>query len=165
MLTSIIAVIMIIQSTTTITSNSYFAWLFPLYLLNILPAMVADILICSHLQKKKNEISITSSSSYSSQSFSSNSKIANSNNNTTTIKLCLIASMIVSIFYATLFFPWTVDVYGGYFKPPNTLRTEEFFMQLLIPVILSIAVPVSILSSMAGGLVGQKLMNIRKSIA
>ena len=28
-LTSIIAVIMTIQSTTTITSNSYFAWLFP----------------------------------------------------------------------------------------------------------------------------------------
>jgi hypothetical protein len=127
--------------------------------------MVADILIYSYLQKKKNEISITSSSSYSSQSFSSNSKIANSNNNTTTIKLCLIASMIVSIFYATLFFPWTVDVYGGYFKPPNTLKTEEFFIQLLIPVILPIAVPVSILSSMAGGLVGQKLMNIRKSIA
>ena len=166
MLTSIIAVIMIIQSTTTITSNSYFAWLFPLYLLNILPAIVADILIYSYLQKKKDEISITSSSSssYSSQSFSSNSKIANPNNNTTTIKLCLIASIIVSTFYTTLFFPWTVDVYGGYFKPPNTLRTEEFFVQLLIPVILPIAVPVSILSSMTGGLVGQKLMNIGKSI-
>jgi hypothetical protein len=168
MLTSIIAVIMIIQSTTTITSNSYFAWLFPLYLLNILPAVVADILILSYLQKKKYEVMIpssSSSSSYSSQSFSSNSEVANPKNNTTTIKLCLIASMIVSIFYTTLFFPWTVDVYGGYFKPPNTLRTEEFFVQLLIPVILPIAVPVSILSSMAGGLVGQKLMNIRKSIA
>lgn len=168
MLTSIIAVIMIIQSTTTITSNSYFAWLFPLYLLNILPAIVADILIYSYLQKKKSEISITSSlssSSYSAQSFSLNSKVTNPNNNTTTIKLCLIASMIVSIFYATLFFPWTVDVYGGYFKPPNTLRTEEFFVQLLIPVILPIAVPVSVLSSMTGGLIGQKLMNIRKSIA
>ncbi|HEU4822596.1 MAG TPA: hypothetical protein VFS97_04160 [Nitrososphaeraceae archaeon] len=168
MLTSIIAVIMIIQSTTTITSNSYFAWLFPLYLLNILPAIVADILIYSYLQKKKSEISITSSlssSSYSAQSFSLNSKVTNPNNNTTTIKLCLIASMIVSIFYATLFFPWTIDVYGGYFKPPNTLRTEEFFVQLLIPVILPIAVPVSVLSSMTGGLIGQKLMNIRKSIA
>jgi hypothetical protein len=76
----------------------------------------------------------------------------------------LIASIIVSTFYTTLFFPWTVDVYGGYFKPPNTLRTEEFFVQLLIPVILPIAVPVSILSSMTGGLVGQKLMNIGKSI-
>jgi hypothetical protein len=165
MLTSIIAVIMIIQSTTTITSNSYFAWLFPLYLLNILPAVVADILILSYLQKKKYEVMIpssSSSSSYSSQSFSSNSEVANPKNNTTTIKLCLIASMIVSIFYTTLFFPWTVDVYGGYFKPPNTLRTEEFFVQLLIPVILPIAVPVSILSSMAGGLVGQKLMNTRK---
>src|SRR5918994_596427 len=39
-LSSIVAVIMIIQSTTTITSNSYFAWLFPLYLLNIIPAIV-----------------------------------------------------------------------------------------------------------------------------
>jgi hypothetical protein len=165
MLTSIIAVIMIIQSTTTITSNSYFAWLFPLYLLNILPAVVADILILSYLQKKKYEVMIpssSSSSSYSSQSFSSNSEVANPKNKTTTIKLCLIASMIVSIFYTTLFFPWTVYVYGGYFKPPNTLRTEEFFVQLLIPVILPIAVPVSILSSMAGGLVGQKLMNTRK---
>src|ERR687898_876434 len=151
-LSPIVAVIMIIQSTTTITSNSYFAWLFPLYLLNILPAVVADILILSYLQKKKYEVMIpssSSSSSYSSQSFSSNSEVANPKNNTTTIKLCLIASMIVSIFYTTLFFPWTVDVYGGYFKPPNTLRTEEFFVQLLIPVILPIAVPVSILSSMA----------------
>jgi hypothetical protein len=165
--TSIIAIIMLIQSITTITSNSYFAWLFPFYLWNILPALVADILIFSYLRKKKYEVMLPSSSfssfsSFSSQSFSSNSEVANTKNNTTAIKLCLIASMIVSIFYTTLFFPWTVDVYGGYFKPPNTLRTEEFFVQLLIPVILPIAVPVSILSSMAGGLVGQKLMNTRK---
>lgn len=163
MLTSIIAIIMIIQSITTITSNSYFAWLFPFYLLNILPALVADILIFSYLQKKKYRVILPSSSpSYSSQSFSSHSGVANTKNNTTAIQLCLIASIIVSIFYTTLFFPWTVDVYGGYFKPPNTLRTEEFFVQLLIPVILPIAVPVSILSSMAGGLIGQKLMNTRK---
>lgn len=163
MLTSIIAIIMIIQSITTITSNSYFAWLFPFYLLNILPALVADILIFSYLQKKKYRVILPSSSpSYSPQSFSSHSGVANTKNNTTAIQLCLIASIIVSIFYTTLFFPWTVDVYGGYFKPPNTLRTEEFFVQLLIPVILPIAVPVSILSSMAGGLIGQKLMNTRK---
>ena len=44
---------MTIQSTTAITSNSYFAWLFPLYILNIIPAMVADILIFRYSEKKK----------------------------------------------------------------------------------------------------------------
>jgi hypothetical protein len=52
-LSSIVAVIMTIQSTTAITSNSYFAWLFPLYILNIIPAMVADILIFRYSEKKK----------------------------------------------------------------------------------------------------------------
>ena len=51
-LTSIVAVIMTIQSTTTITSNSYFAWLFPVYLLNIIPALVADIYIPIFTEKE-----------------------------------------------------------------------------------------------------------------
>ena len=141
-LTSIIAVIMTIQSTTTITSNSYFAWLFPFYLLNIIPAMVADILIFRNSKKKK-----------------ASSKIDNRAK-----KWYLIASVIISVFYITLFFPWTIDVFGGYFEPPNTLRTEQFFVQLLIPIILPFVVPVSIVSSLLGGLVAQLLMNSRKSI-
>jgi hypothetical protein len=154
-LTSIIAIVMVIQSTTTITSNSYFAWLFPLYLLNILPAVIADILILQYLQKKRHEIIAPSPSS--------SSEVASTGKNTiSAMKWCLIASMIVSVFYTTFFFPWTIDVYGGYFKPPNTLRTEEFFIHLLIPVILPIAVPVSIFSSLAGGLLGQKLMSAKQ---
>ena len=141
-LTSIIAVIMTIQSTTTITSNSYFAWLFPFYLLNIIPAMVADILIFRNSKKKK-----------------ASSKIDNRAK-----KWYLIASVIISVFYITLFFPWTIDVFGGYFEPPNTLRTEQFFVQLLIPIILPFVVPVSIVSSLLGGLVAQLLINSRKSI-
>ena len=82
-LTSIIAVIMTIQSTTTITSNSYFAWLFPFYLLNIIPVMVADILIFRNSKKKK-----------------ASSKIDNRAK-----KWYLIASVIISVFYITLFFP------------------------------------------------------------
>jgi hypothetical protein len=147
-LTSIVAVIMMIQSTTTINSNSYFAWLFPLYLWNIIPALVADILIFRHLQKKKTD-----------SPFSSNS---DNDIDNTTKKWYLIASIIVSLFYTTLFFPWTIDVYGGYFEPPKTLRTEQFFVQLLIPIILPFTVPVSVVSSLTGGLLAQRLMNRRK---
>jgi hypothetical protein len=146
-LTSIVAVIMTIQSTTTITSNSYFAWLFPVYLLNIIPAFVADILIFRYSQKKK-----TSSLS---------SKKDNIMDNRAK-KYYLIASIIVSMFYITLFFPWTIDVFAGYFQPPNSLRTEQFFIQLLIPIILPCVVPASIASSLLGGLMAQRLINSRK---
>jgi hypothetical protein len=146
-LTSIVAVIMTIQSTTTITSNSYFAWLFPVYLLNIIPALVADILIFRYSQKKKGS--------------SLSSKVDNTTDNKAK-KWYLIASIIVSIFYITLFFPWTIDVFGGYFQPPNSLRTEQFFIQLLIPIILPYVVPASIVSSLLGGLVAQRLINSRK---
>jgi hypothetical protein len=115
-LSSIVAVIMTIQLTTAITSNSYFAWLFPLYILNIIPAMVADILIFRYSEKKKAS--------------SLSSKIDNTIDNRAKkwylIAWYLIASIIVSMFYITLFFPWIIDVFGGYFEPPNTLRTEQF---------------------------------------
>ena len=146
-LTFIVAVIMTIQSTTTITSNSYFAWLFPVYLLNIIPALVADILIFRYSQKKK-----TSSLS---------SKKDNIMDNRAK-KYYLIASIIVSMFYITLFFPWTIDVFAGYFQPPNSLRTEQFFVQLLIPIILPCVVPASIAFSLLGGLVAQRLINSMK---
>ena len=146
-LTSIVAVIMTIQSTTTITSNSYFAWLFPVYLLNIIPALVADILMFRYSQKKKAS--------------SLSSKVDDTTDNKAK-KWCLIASIIVSMFYITLFFPWTIDVFAGYFQPPNTLRTEQFFVQLLIPIILPCVVPASIVSSLLGGLVAQRLINSTK---
>jgi hypothetical protein len=145
-LTFIVAVIMTIQSTTTITSNSYFAWLFPFYLLNIIPALVADILICRYLQKKK----ASSLSSKKDNAMDIEKK-----------KYCLIASVTVSTFYITLFFPWTIDVFAGYFQPPNSLRTEQFFVQLLIPIILPFVVPASIASSLLGGLVAQRLIYSR----
>lgn len=146
-LTWIVAVIMTIQSTTTITSNSYFAWLFPVYLLNIIPALVADILIFRYSQKKKT----SSLSSKKNNTMDNRAK-----------KYYLIASIIVSMFYITLFFPWTIDVFAGYFQPPDSLRTEQFFVQLLIPIILPYVVPASIASSLLGVLVAQRLINSRK---
>ena len=148
--TSIVAVIMTIQSITTITSNSYFAWLFPVYLLNIIPALVADILIFRYSQKKEADSLLSS-------------RVENTINNKLK-KWYPVATVIISIFYITLFFPWTIDVFGGYFEPPSSLRTEQFFVQLLIPIILPSVVPVSIVSSLTGSLVAQRLINSRKLI-
>jgi hypothetical protein len=109
--------------------------------------MVADILIFRYLEKKKTSSLL--------------SRIDNTIDNRAK-KWYLIASIIVSMFYITLFFPWTIDVFGGYFQPPNTLRTEQFFVQLLIPTILPFMVSVSKVSSLLGGLVAQLLINSRK---
>jgi hypothetical protein len=149
-LTFIVAVIMTIQLTTTITSNSYFVWLFPVYLLNIIPALIADILKFRYSQKKKPDSSLPSKTRYTADNKAK--------------KWYLIATVLVSIFYITLFFPWTVDVFGGYFDPPSSLRTEQFLVQLLIPTILPSVIPVSIFSSLLGSLVAQRLLNSRKPI-
>ena len=156
-LTSIIAVVMLIQSTTTITSNSYFAKLFPYYLLNLLPAMAADIVLLKYSRKENKEERIPLWSQISSTS--TRSKSNNLVNNS--VKRCILASITISLFFNTLFFPWTIDVYGGYFKPPNTIRTEEFFIYLLIPLIIPIVVPVSIIASLLGVYLGSRLLNDR----
>ena len=46
---------MIIHSTATIISNNHFAILYPLYLLNIIPALVADIMISSKRNRYDGE--------------------------------------------------------------------------------------------------------------
>jgi hypothetical protein len=138
--TAITAIIMIIQSTTTIISNSYFVGIFPFYLLNIFPAMLADVI----LQYRRGEgITLIPASN-------------------TTVKRYLIASIIVPLFFTTLFFPWSVDVYGGFFKPSDNIRTEKFFIQLLMPVIIPIVIPLSAVSSMAGEYVVWRFMNANK---
>jgi hypothetical protein len=138
--TSITAIIMLIQSTTTIISNSYFVGIFPFYLLNIFPAMLADII----LQYRRGEgITLIPASN-------------------TTVKRYLIASIIVPLFFTTLFFPWSVDVYGGFFKPSDNIRTEKFFIQLLMPLIIPIVIPLSAVSSMAGEYVVLRFMNAKR---
>jgi hypothetical protein len=138
--TSITAIIMLIQSTTTIISNSYFVGIFPFYLLNIFPAMLADII----LQYRRGEgITLIPASN-------------------TTVKRYLIASIIVPLFFTTLFFPWSVDVYGGFFKPSDNIRTEKFFIQLLMPLIIPIVIPLSAVSSMAGEYLVMRFMNANR---
>jgi hypothetical protein len=72
-------------------------------------------------------------------------------------KRYLVASMLISSFFITLFFPWTVDVFGGFFNPSDELRTEQFLLTILFPIILPIVIPIALLSSFMGGYVVQKL--------
>ena len=140
--TSIVATIIAIQATATIISNSYFMGIFPFYILNILPAIVLDIILLKYRNHKNNN--------------------GNGNNAASaaiihTDKRYLVASMLVSLFFITLFFPWTVDVFGGFFNPSNEVRTEQFLLQILFPIILPIVIPIALLSSFMGGYVVQRL--------
>jgi hypothetical protein len=136
--TSITAVIIAIQSSATIISNSYFIGIFPFYLLNILPAIVVDIILLKYDNRKKSNV----------------------NNSSKPAKRYIFASMVLSLFFITIFFPWTADVFGGFFKPSSDIRTEVFLLQILFPIILPIVVPVSLFSAFIGGYTMQKLIKI-----
>ena len=142
--TSISATIITIQAGATIVSNSYFIGLFPFYVLNILPAIVLDIILLKYKNRENNGGNGTNVAA-------SASAIVHSD------KRYLVASMLISSFFITLFFPWTVDVFGGFFKPSDELRTEKFLLQILVPVILPIVIPIALLSSFMGGFIVQKL--------
>ena len=139
--TSISATIITIQASATIISNSYFVELFPFYVLNILPAIVLDVILLKYKNHKDNSGNGTNAAA----------AIIHSD------KRYLVASMLISSFFITLFFPWTVDVFGGFFKPSDELRTEQFLLQILFPVILPIVIPIALLSSFMGGYVVQRL--------
>jgi hypothetical protein len=133
--TGIVGIIMVIQSGATIISNSYFIGIFPYYLLNILPALTLDVILIKYNKIKKPDLK------------------TNFNFN----RSYMISSILVSLFFIPLFFPWTADVFGGFFKPPTTVRTEVFLAEILFPVVLPIVIPISLLSAFAGGYIAQKI--------
>lgn len=133
--TGIVGIIMVIQSGATIISNSYFIGIFPFYLLNILPALTLDVILIKYNKIKKPDLKIN---------FNSN-------------RSYMISSILVSLFFIPLFFPWTADVFGGFFKPPTTVKTEAFLSEILFPVVLPIVIPISLLSAFAGGYITQKI--------
>jgi hypothetical protein len=152
--TLIIAAIVIIQASATLISNSYFIETFPYYLLNIIPALLIDLFFLKYSNKINKKITMTSRTS------------PNTNNSRKSTKLTIsifknryfIASAVLSLFFIPLFFPWIGDVFGGFFKPPNELRTEQFLLQILFPIILPVIIPISFASSTIGSLVAQKLI-------
>lgn len=122
----------IIHSTATIISNSYFIMIYPIYLLNILPAIIADLIMLYNRKSNENREKTVKQYLY---------------RNKTTI----VASVIISTFFMTMFFPWSVNTYKEYFGiDMNTLESIEIFNQLLYPVIIPIIIPISIIMSILG---------------
>lgn len=151
--TLIIGVIVTIQASATLISNSYFIETFPYYLLNIIPALLIDLIFLKYDNKINRKISATDAvSSNNNTNKSAKWAISIFNNR------YFIASTVLSLFFIPLFFPWTGDVFGGFFKPPNELRTEQFLFQILFPIILPVILPISFASSTIGSLIAQKLI-------
>jgi hypothetical protein len=137
--TSVASVIILIQTVSTIISNSYFFGIFLYYILNIIPALIIDLTLLKYV-KFKNQ---------------NNNNIDEYKN--TLNKRYSIASIVFSLFFIPLFFPWTVDVFGGFFQPSNEIRTEEFLLQILFPIILPIVIPLSLFSSFVGTIFSKKI--------
>ncbi|MGN6628372.1 MAG: hypothetical protein ACTHKJ_00670 [Candidatus Nitrosocosmicus sp.] len=143
--TLIFAVIIAIQSLSTIVSNSYFIGTFPYYILNSVPPIFVDLIVLKY-----------------------NINIYNNNNNNLNknrhLSISLfknryfIASTSLSMFFIPLFFPWTGDVFWGFFKPSNELRMEDFLFQILVPIILPVIIPISFVSSIIGSFIAEKFI-------
>jgi len=155
MFTTITGSAMLIQITTTITSNPYFISNLYLYILNILPAIVCDILIFKYIQGASN----------------SDKRIIKSNKLVSTMiriingrdqkQISLIVSVIMSVLYITIFYPWSFDLYKHYFFGPDenvVMRNISFFQNLFLTVVLPIIIPYAVVMSILGGLIMNKLM-------
>ena len=142
---------MIIHSTATIIANSHFAILYPLYLLNIIPALAADIFISSgrnqYYGRERNAHFILETK---------RAGISNLLRNQRTIIFC---SAIVPMIFITLFFPWSVNTYKEFFGiNMNTFESITIFNQLLWPFIIPYIIPVSVLMSIMGSYIMSRIL-------
>jgi hypothetical protein len=147
---------MIIHSTATIISNSHFVILYPLYLLNIIPALIADFLIMSkrsqHNEKEKGS-SVTEREQprfvhHILERLRLRLRASDPLRNQT---LMVISSAIVPMFFITLFFPWSVNVYKAFFGiDMNTFESLAIFNLLFWPFIIPFVITVSVLMSLMG---------------
>ena len=129
-LTFITLAFMIIHSTATIVSNNHFAILYPLYLLNIIPALAADILISSkrnqHHEKERSSVRERKQPRYA--HFLLEGQRARALNSLRNQGLVIVSSAIVPVFFITLFFPWSVNVYKEFFGiDMNTFESIAIF--------------------------------------
>ena len=133
-LTGVTALLMAMQSISTILSNVYFVPIFPIYLMNLIPALIMDLFA---LDKKEIE-SLRS-------------------------RNILVASITMSVFAITLFFPWSVNIYKAYFGIDlDTFESISLFTQLLTTFILPVLVPVFVAVALAGGLFFSKISKWRE---
>jgi hypothetical protein len=157
MFTTIVASVMFLQIITTITSNPYFISNLYLYLLNIIPAIICDILLYKHFQSighdNKGIIKTKSSKLFSSL----NQKITVMDQK----RIALIVSSIISIFYITIFYPWSFDLYKHYFFGLDenvVMRNISIFQHLFLTNILPVIIPYAIVMGFIGGLIMNKIM-------
>src|SRR5215207_5163861 len=152
---------MIIHSTATIISNNHFAMLYPLYLLNILPALTADIIISSkrkrYYEKEKNTV-VERKHPGNAHSLSERQR-AETSNPLGNQKIVIFCSALVPVFFITLFFPWSVNTYKEFFGiDMNTFESIAIFNRLLWPFIIPFVIPVSILISTLGCYIMSKIL-------
>lgn len=149
--TIIISLIMIVQLTTAVIPNPIFTNNSNLYLLNIIPAGICDLLIYS----KNNNNNIVLDNKIKKFSF-----IHKSLTNMRKKDLALIVSVIISASYITLYYPWSFDLYKHYLfglDDQIILQKIVLFQNILWTTILPIIIPTAIVMSLFGGLVVNKI--------
>jgi hypothetical protein len=142
---------MIIHSTATIISNGHFAILYPLYLLNIIPALAADIFISS----KRNQYYGRERNAH----FILETRRAGISNLLRNQRTMIFCSAIVPMIFITLFFPWSINTYKEFFGINlNTFESITIFNQLLWPFIIPYIIPVSVLMSIMGSYIMSRIL-------
>jgi hypothetical protein len=146
---------MIIHSTATIISSSHFVILYPLYLLNIIPALIADFLIMSkrnHIEKeKRNPATEREQPRIAHHIFERLRLRLRTSDLSRNHMLVVVSSAIVPIFFITLFFPWSVNVYKTFFGiDMNTFESLTVFNLLFWPFIIPFVITISALMSLMG---------------
>ena len=141
-MTSVTAVLMTLQSLSTIISNNYFIGLFPLYFLNLLVPIFLDT-ISIYTKNKNKSFGIFQNKDYKR----------------------IIFSVAISFFFITIFFPWSVNMFKVYFGiERTTFESVIIFEQLLWKFILPVLVPSSFISSVIGIFIWKKLYGHEKLI-
>jgi hypothetical protein len=139
-MTVVAATLVTTQSLATIISNSYFAGLLALYLLNILIPLSLDII--SIYTKNNNKL-------FRKFSDADHKRI--------------VLSIIISLFFITFYFPWSVNMFKSFFEIDLiTFESVTIFEQLVWKFIIPILVPVSVISACMGILVWKKLYGYPK---
>jgi hypothetical protein len=159
--TSITLAFMIIHSTATIISNKSFAILYPLYLLNIIPVLTADIFISSKRNQyyRKEKITELGRKQPRNTHFLLETLRAGPSNLLRNQIMVIFCSAIVPVFFITLFFPWSVNAYKTFFGIDlNTFESIAIFNQLLWPFIIQFVIPVSVLMSILGSYCMAKIL-------
>lgn len=147
---------MIIHSTATIISSSHFVILYPLYLLNIIPALIADFLIMSkrsqhNKKEKRSSMTEREQPRIVHHIFKRLGPRLGASELLRNQMLVVVSSAIVPIFFITLFFPWSVNVYKAFFGiDMNTFESLAIFNLLFWPFIIPFVITVSVLMSLMG---------------